>query len=94
MKQDERSTEVEIILSSLDWVKEKESNPDSVKATGIIVDEILEWLTLAEEKNLGMLNVLRDVFVIAGTEADGNLKSDMFELFVTIQQIIESRKAS
>jgi len=90
----DRQAQVEIILSSIKWMKDKEEKPETIQETALIVDEILEWLELAEKRKLDVLNVLRDVFVVAATEAEGNLKTDLFELFVTAHQIIESRKAT
>ena len=86
------SKEVEILLSSMNWIKDKESNPDTVKETGLIVDEVLDWLAIAKDRKIGIMNVLRDVFMVSANEADGSLRADMFELFVTVQKIIETRK--
>jgi len=90
----DQKTQVEILSASLEWIKDKETNSETIQETGLVVDEILEWMELAKTRNLDVLNVLRDVFVVAATEANGNLKIELFELFVTAQQILESRKGT
>lgn len=86
-----QTNQVDIVVSSLDWFKSKESI--NVKENGIIVDEIVDCLMIAKENNFDLLHLLRDVFIVTAMETDGSTKQEMFELFVMVKSILALRES-